>query len=659
MEVDPADVPEQAPRSGGQAGKRVGGFLYLHRSAQDRLPEKDRIALVRAQALIAAPDWNVSKTSSIRVSLLLYEDFSQHAFPALRHATTIDLESGAVTVTDYSGRANPPILHRKELLLPPDDARIPAFAAITRLAEEKGLFADTKAIGTREAWSRLLQAAGLRVDGPRLLPADANRVEVSREKTAITRVGLSSPVAAMIECGMLTKDDDFFDYGCGIGDDVATLQADGYAAWGWDPAHRPDGRRAAADILNLGFVINVIEDPHEREETLRAAWGFARKGMTVSAMLTGRVDVSRQTPHGDGYLTMRSTFQRYYAQDELMLFVNQTLGERVTSLGQGIVAVFRDKELEQRVAMRKRSRADAIIRRHALPRPARAPRETLPPPPSLMERVSGEVSSIWETALSLGRLPTADEVDFAVMASLSAKNVSLARAMQACSATFDVPLLDDVAAARREDLLVETALSMFPGAPRYASLPISMQRDVRHFFGSHGALSAQATSELSALRNASSLQAAYDKAVDDGVASLHHGILRFSGTNSTRLPVGIRIMLGCADIVRPGFSQGDVFEIGPKPATLKAITVADMDAPLSRIVSIVDVELGRATLRERHPSDRILYLKSRYLSSDDERRHKQVVIDDRLLSSGIVTDFGKGPDGKALSSMLAAANRKS
>jgi hypothetical protein len=39
-------------------------------------------------------------------------------------------------------------------------------------------------------------------------------------------------------------------------------------------------------------------------------------------MLTGRVDVSRQTPHGDGYLTTRSTFQRYYAQDELMLFVN-------------------------------------------------------------------------------------------------------------------------------------------------------------------------------------------------------------------------------------------------------------------------------------------------------------------------------------------------
>lgn len=640
-------------------GKRVGGSLYLHRSAQDRLLGQDGELLLRALALAPDVEWNVSKTGAGKVSLLLYEDFSLHAFPALLRATTIDLSTGATKLTDYSKRANPPILHRKELLLPSDDARIPAFAAITRLAEEKGLFTDTKTIGTREAWNLLVKEAGLRIDGPRLLHADAGHIEVSREKTAITRVGLSSPVAAMIECGMLTKDDGLFDYGCGIGDDVAALQADGYAAWGWDPAHRPDGRRAPADIVNLGFVINVIEDPREREETLRAAWGFARKGMTVSSMLAGRVDVSRQTPHGDGYLTMRSTFQRYYAQDELMLFVSQSLGERVTPLGQGIVAVFRDKELEQRVAMRKRSRADAIIRRHALPRPVRAPREAAPPRPSLVERISSETASLWETALSLGRLPTADEVDLAVMVSLSEKNVSLARAMQACSALFDMPLLDEVAAARREDLLVETALSIFPGAPRYASLPVSMQRDVRHFFGSHAALSAQATSELSALRNASNLQEAFDKAVDQGVASLHGGVLRFAGTSATRLPVAIRIMLGCAEIVRPGFSQGDVFEIGPKPATLKAITVADMETPLPRMLEIVDVELGRASSRERKARDQILYLKSLYLPIEDPKRSAQAALDERLLASNVVTREGKGPAGRVLNEILTKSRNKS
>lgn len=640
-------------------GKRVGGFLYLHRSAGRMLPEKDRAALERAQGLAPDAEWNVSKTSAERVSLLLYEDFSEHAFPALLAATTVDLESATTKITEYFGRSNPPILHRKELLLLPDDPRIPAFAAVTRLAEERGLFADTKSIGTRESWQALVEAAGLRVVGARLLPADSRTIQVSRQKTAIARVSLSSPVAAMIESGMLTKDDDMFDYGCGIGDDVATLQDAGYSAWGWDPAHRPDGRRAAADIVNLGFVINVIEDPHERQETLRAAWGFARKGMCVAAMLTGRADVSRQTPHGDGYLTMRSTFQRYYSQVELIQFVGETLGERVTPLGQGVVAVFRDKELEQRVSMGRRSRADALVRRHTLPRSLRPGRETGRPSPSIVERISEEAASIWEKALELGRLPTADEVDPEAMVSLAEKNVSYARAVRTCSALFDLPLLEEVAAARREDLLVETALSMFPGAPRYASLPASMQRDVRHFFGSHATLSATAASQLGALRDPAKFQESLTSAVNDGLASLHSGTLHFSAAVATRLPIAVRIMLGCADIVRPGFSLADVFQIGPKPSSLKGITLSDADGSLPKMTAIIDVDLGRPAARERLPTDRILYLKARYMAVDDERRTKQNAIDARLVSAGIVSEDGKGPAAAELAALLASARRPS
>ena len=59
----------------------------------------------------------------------------------------------------------------------------------------------------------------------------------------------------------------------------------------WDPHHAADGRHQAADVVNLGFVLNVIEDPRERTETLRAAWGFARHALCVSVMVQGRVDV--------------------------------------------------------------------------------------------------------------------------------------------------------------------------------------------------------------------------------------------------------------------------------------------------------------------------------------------------------------------------------
>ena len=94
----------------------------------------------------------------------------------------------------------------------------------------------------------------------------------------------------MLRLGMVTSERSLFDYGCGQGEDVAALASQGYQAFGWDPHHAADGRRQAADVVNLGFVLNVIEDPRERTETLKAAWGFARDALCVSVMVQGRVD---------------------------------------------------------------------------------------------------------------------------------------------------------------------------------------------------------------------------------------------------------------------------------------------------------------------------------------------------------------------------------
>jgi hypothetical protein len=60
-------------------------------------------------------------------------------------------------------------------------------------------------------------------------------------------------------------------------------------AFGWDPFHAMDGVRAPADVVNLGFVLNVIEDQRERLETLKAAWGFAQQALCVAVMRYGKV----------------------------------------------------------------------------------------------------------------------------------------------------------------------------------------------------------------------------------------------------------------------------------------------------------------------------------------------------------------------------------
>ena len=46
------------------------------------------------------------------------------------------------------------------------------------------------------------------------------------------------------------------------------LQALGHQADGWDPVYRPETPKRKTDVVNLEYVVNVIEDPAERLEAL-------------------------------------------------------------------------------------------------------------------------------------------------------------------------------------------------------------------------------------------------------------------------------------------------------------------------------------------------------------------------------------------------------
>ena len=83
-------------------------------------------------------------------------------------------------------------------------------------------------------------------------------------KTAMRRIALSRPVARALEDGLITKSRTFFDYGCGRAGDVIRLSQLGFDVSGWDPAYFPDEERVPSNVVNLGYVINVIEDFEER-----------------------------------------------------------------------------------------------------------------------------------------------------------------------------------------------------------------------------------------------------------------------------------------------------------------------------------------------------------------------------------------------------------
>ena len=107
--------------------------------------------------------------------------------------------------------------------------------------------------------------------------------EVQRHKTAIRRQGLSVPVRLLLEHGLLDSSRSFLDYGCGRGHDLLLLGDLGINSDGWDPVHRPDGRCEPSEVVNFGYVINVIEDPVERADALLRAWHLAGSVLMVSA----------------------------------------------------------------------------------------------------------------------------------------------------------------------------------------------------------------------------------------------------------------------------------------------------------------------------------------------------------------------------------------
>ena len=169
-------------------------------------------------------------------------------------------------------------------------------------------------------------------------------MEIARHRTAISRSKLSRPLRLAAEAGLLDSGTTVMDYGCGRGDDVRHLAAAGYDAVGWDPVHRPSGEQRASDVVNLGYVVNVIERPSERVEALRAAWKLASRALVVSALVT--VDTrTMAVPYGDGVVTSRGTFQKYFDQRELENFIRSALGQDPVALGMGVFAVAREASL--------------------------------------------------------------------------------------------------------------------------------------------------------------------------------------------------------------------------------------------------------------------------------------------------------------------------
>ena len=650
-------------------GKRVARRTYAHVSLIDDLAEDERRRIeeaVQISGLQAGEHFQVARLDPEHdeVALLSYPTFLDELFPSLLASWRVHLPTKAVRFRDYSSSLNPPILHRKELMLPASHADQARLQQVTRVAESIGLFDDPVRIGFRSQWNELVSSKGYTVVGQELVPASnlegpgaddtspglPTCTAVHRHLTALSRAFLSAPVQALLRHGLITESRSFFDYGCGKGDDLEGVRSLGISAAGWDPHFRADGSKQPADVVNIGFVINVIEDMRERIEALQGAHALTQGVLSVSAMLWSSASTKGRL-FGDGYLTSRNTFQKYFSQGELQNFIESVLDEQAIPVGPGVFFVFKDRYLEQQFLTSRQSdpsRAPRLLAaRQLLPRALRAARPARPRPNEDPARRAG-AEAIWSHALTLGRLPEQDEYPQAEYAVTLFGSWS--RAIRAATRQTDHHLLEQAANARSDEIRAFFAMQAFSRRKPLRDLEPRLRRDIKTFFGSLAVAEAEGRRLLHQCADVEAIKAACQHAASLGLGWLDtdHSLQLHTSLVSRLDPV-LRVYVGCATALYGDVLSADLVKIHIQSGKLTLMKFDDfIGKPLPRMLNRVKVKLRELDLDYfqyggQYPPP-FLYFKSRYINEEFPGFPEQQEFDRKLEALGMPMADGFGPD---------------
>lgn len=627
-------------------GKRLPGAVYLldPGDASADLPPKLRVTVAELRKrLDIGPDFNLLKfhSASPKISFLAYPDFDKDPHPALAASIIVDLVTGKVRRDDYRGRENPPILHRKETFLPATDPRHAKFARLTREEEKAGLLEETSRIGFRLNWERLLAERCLTFKGHRLVegatpsaPASkATAPKIHRHKTALVRREISKPVKTLLELGQLRRGESFFDYGCGHGGDVEAVAKLGHPAHGWDPVHAPDQPKQAADVVNLGFVLNVIEDPAERIDALLDAWKHARRLLLVSTLIAGQEAYDDIRTFGDGVLTSRNTFQKFFDPAEIQSLLEDSLHAEAVPVGLGIYLVFRHSaDLHDFLASRSRRFIDweSLSRKLGL---LRALKSKVDPYETHRELLD----AFWERVLDLGRLPRDDEFDR--LAEVRSACGSLPKALQLFIDRFGEPTFAAARQRRKEDLLVFVAAAQLRRKIPFNHLSDRLQRDLRSFFGSYANAEEKARELMFAAGDEDELELALQGLgfghldPKEGHFTIHRSLL-------DELPALFRVYIECGARLYGDPRAADLIKIHLHSRKLTFTHYDDFEGkPFPELVMRIKIDLKRrfVTVFEDPPGPKrqLLFFKERFLAPDHPDRKKMDRVSAKLRKLGL------------------------
>jgi DNA phosphorothioation-associated putative methyltransferase len=325
-------------------------------------------------------------------------------------------------------------------------------------------------------------------------------------------------------------------------------------------------------------------------------------------------------------------------------------------VGPGIFFVFKDKLLEQRFLLDRQRRIRVPVSpelRPPLDRPTLAQRrlEALRP---LLER-------LWQQILTAGRALVEEEVAPDLLSEIQLQAGSLRRAERLANSCFDVQALNSAAKARREDLLVYFGLNLFSGRTKYSTLPPESQRDIKVFFSNATTAFEEARTLLFSVGKAEIIDEACREAASAGLGYLIEGhSLQVNSSQINRLPAALRCYVGCGAKLYGDVDTADLIKIHIRSGKLTLLFYDDFDSsPLPRLRERIKINMRSQRIDFfEHTGDRehqLLYLKSRYVTTEYPGYERQKNFDDALTKLGLFDFSEYGPPAEDFQSTLSRA----
>ena len=342
---------------------------------------------------------------------------------------------------------------------------------------------------------------------------------VERHRTAITRNALSYPARQALVDQVV--EGTVLDYGSGRGGDSARLTEMGLDVTAWDPHFNP-GTPEPADTVLMTYVVNVIEDPSERERTVASAWALAAHCLVVAARLVWDRRRVRGEQLSDGVVTSRKTFQHLFTNEELRTFVEKVTGAKVVTASPGVVYAFRDDKTRLSFLARRVSPDTEWL---------------------ASEDAATALDALVDFAETRGRIATIEEMPDDVLQFMG--HIRLQDLRRLILKASDGARIE--AAAKRTTLntLLLLGMELFNGRGSFSSLPVSVQADVRACFKSYREACQRSDRLLLKLRDDQYVRGA----MRNSVGKLTPTALYVHRRAMEQMPVVLRLYEHCAAMV--------------------------------------------------------------------------------------------------------------